>query len=86
MTRNSLHRHPRVNFINILLAAFTRGDPENAKKGSQLVSLFCAFGSSRTKAVCKMLVKLTPDEVHILVAMSESTGYRVTHLVETSAK
>jgi len=50
-----------VNFANILRNAFTCIDPESAKKCSQAVNLFCAFGSVRVKALSKMLMNLTPD-------------------------
>jgi len=35
---------PGVNFINVLRTAFMRTDPKSAKKHSQAVSLFGAFG------------------------------------------
>jgi len=35
---------PGVNFINILRAAFTREEPESAKKTVKLSIFFCAFG------------------------------------------
>jgi len=41
---NNAYKKPSVNFMNILQAAFTCADPESAKKDSQVVSLFCAFG------------------------------------------
>jgi len=33
-----------VNFINVLHAAFTHTNPKSAKKDSQVVNIFCAFG------------------------------------------
>ncbi len=37
---------PGVNFISILRTAFMRADPEIAKKGSQVVSLFAISGTA----------------------------------------
>ena len=51
---------PRVNFTNILRAAFTRVDPKSAKKMLNLTVFFALLGSVRVKAACRMLVKLTP--------------------------
>jgi len=51
---------PGVYFINILRAAFTNTDPENAKKTDNFTVFFALLGSTRVKALCKMLVKLTP--------------------------
>ena len=51
----------RVNFTNVLRAAFKRADPKSAKKTVNSSS-FCALGiSARVKAAHRMLVKLTPD-------------------------
>jgi len=62
-TRLSLtHAHTQegVNFTNILCAAFKQADPRSAKKYSQVIILFCAFGiCAQIKALSKMLVKLT---------------------------
>ncbi len=44
----------RVNFINILQAASTPPDPKNAKKDSQIVSLFLSFQDLGTQ---KLLVE-----------------------------
>ncbi len=49
-----------VNFINVLWAAFTCADPESAKRAVKLSTSFLALlRSARTKAACKMLMKLT---------------------------
>jgi len=48
-----------------LLEAFMCTDPKSAKKIDDLTVFFVLLGSSRVKAVCKMLVKLTPDVVGI---------------------
>ena len=37
-------KKPRVNFTNVLRAAFALVDPKSAKKDSQNKQLFCAFG------------------------------------------
>jgi len=50
-----------VNFINILLAAFTGADPKSAYKYSQAINLFALLGSARVKALCKMMVNSTPE-------------------------
>ena len=42
---------PGVNFINVLLAAFTHEDPERAKKQLNLTVFFALLGSARVKAV-----------------------------------
>ncbi len=50
---------PGVNFINILQAAFTRADPESAKKELQLDCLCCSFEICASKAAYRTLMKLT---------------------------
>ena len=52
-----------VNFTIILQAAFTRADPESAKKIVKLPvsSFFPLLGSASVKAARRTLVKLTPD-------------------------
>ena len=50
----------RVNFTNILWAAFTCADPKSAKKAAELDCFFVFLGSSRAKVARWMLVKLTP--------------------------
>ncbi len=53
---------PGVNFINVLRAAFTRADPESAKKTVKLSVFFALSGSVKSvKAAHRTLVKLTPD-------------------------
>ncbi len=47
-----------VNFINILLAAFTGADPKRAKKDSQIVSLYAFSGSALAIAARRTLMKL----------------------------
>jgi len=57
---------PWVNFfINILRAAFTRADPEWAKKTENLTVFFVLSGSAHIKAAGRMLVKLTPDVIDV---------------------
>ncbi len=51
---------PGVNFINILLSAYTCSDPESAKKTDGLTVFFVLLESLSIKAARKMLVKLTP--------------------------
>jgi len=51
---------PRVNFTNILGTAFTPTDPKSAKKTDGLTVFFVLLGSVLVKAMCEMLVKLTP--------------------------
>ena len=50
---------PRVNFTNILQAAFTRTDPKSAKKDSQVTQLFVLLGSALVKAAHKHVGKFT---------------------------
>jgi len=52
---------PAVNFINILRAAFMCTDPKSAKRTDDLIVIFVLSGSACVKAVCKMLLKSTPD-------------------------
>jgi len=51
---------PELNFINILLTAFTRIDPKRVKKTVKLSIFFMLLGSTSLKAARKMLVTLTP--------------------------
>ena len=60
----------RVNFTNILQAAFTRADPKSAKKTVKLSSFIVLLGTERVKAACRTLVKLTP----ICVALPFNRG------------
>jgi len=50
----------RVDITNILRAAFARADPNSAKNRVKLSVSFALLGSDLVKALCKMLVKLTP--------------------------
>ncbi len=51
-----------VDFINILPAAFARADPESAKNW-QLDCLFAILKYVCIITACRMLMKLTPDNV-----------------------
>jgi hypothetical protein len=42
-----------LNFINVLLTAFTLEEPKSVKKESQVISLFTLLGSTSVKADCK---------------------------------
>jgi len=44
-----------VNFINVLIAAYTRADPESAKKTDNLTVFFALSGSACIKAARKCL-------------------------------
>jgi len=63
LPRTPLHSlsTPRVNFVNVLRAAFACTDPENAKKTVKLSVLFALLGSAGLKAAHRTLVKLIPD-------------------------
>ncbi len=49
-----------VNFTNIIQAAFTHADPEQAKKTDNLTVFFMLLGSLGIKALLKTLMKKTP--------------------------
>jgi len=49
-----------VNFINVLLEAFTRTDPKRVKTQFSCLYLFALLGSGCVKTLRKMLMKLTP--------------------------
>ncbi len=49
-----------VNFTNILQAAFECADPKNVKKIDNLTIFFALLVSECAKAVCRMLMKLSP--------------------------
>ncbi len=50
-----------VNFVNILLEAFTFENPKSAKKNTVKLSVYFAlFGSAHVKASSILLMKLTP--------------------------
>jgi len=51
---------PRVDFIKILPEAFTWADPKSAKRQSSC-QFFVLLGSACSKAVRRMLMKLTPN-------------------------
>ena len=48
---------PRVNFTNILQAAFTLADSKSAKKDSQVKQLFALLGSLSVKADHRMFLR-----------------------------
>ncbi len=50
-----------VNFINVLLAAFAPQIPKVQKKTDNLTVFFTLLGSTCIKAVCRTLMKLTPN-------------------------
>jgi len=55
----------RVNFTNILQAAFGRKDPTSAKKDTDdLIVFFCFWYLRLLKLRVNMLVKLTTDRPH----------------------
>jgi len=49
-----------VNFINVLLTAFTLPDHKSVKKTVKLSIFFTLLGSTSVKAVRRTLMKLTP--------------------------
>jgi len=49
-----------VNFIKVLLTAFTQADQKTQKKADNLTVFFGLLGSALLKPARKMLVKLTP--------------------------
>jgi len=51
---------PRVNFTNVLKAAFARENHKSAKKTVILYCLFALFGFLQIKAMHKQVGKLTP--------------------------
>jgi len=54
-----------VNFTNILHAAFAHADPKSAKKKiDDLTVFFVLLGSAPVKALHKILVKSTPDDLY----------------------
>ena len=59
--------NPAVNFTSILQAAFTRKDPKSAIKLLNLTVFFAFLGSLRVKAAGRILVKLTPCYLIVLV-------------------
>jgi len=49
-------------FNNVLPAAFICTDPKSVKIRSSCQYLFALLGSAHTKALCTMLMKLTPGQ------------------------
>jgi len=64
---------PGVNFINVLLAAFTRADPESVKFQLSHQYHFMLLGSARVKALRKTLMKLTPSQLLNWLDSDQST-------------
>jgi len=62
--RTAVIGKPGVNFINMLLAAFTHVDPKTANKYSKIIVFFALLGSACLKALLKTLMKLTPSKVN----------------------
>ncbi len=59
---NLMQERSRVNFINVLQAAFARSDPKDAKKTVKLTVSIALSGSAGKKAAHRMLMKLTPAD------------------------
>ena len=51
---------PRVNFIDVLRAAFMCADPKSAKDTVKPSVFYMLSGSALVKDGCKMLMKSTP--------------------------
>jgi hypothetical protein len=49
-----------IKVINVLHTAFTLADPKSIKKTVKLSIFFTLSGYTSVKAVCRMLMKLTP--------------------------
>jgi len=68
----------KVNFINVLGAAFTCADPKSAKKTYNLTVFIALLGYVQVKAARKMLVKSTPqsqgDQFHHHFVISFCAG------------
>jgi len=64
---------PGVNFINILLAAFTLGDTKSLKKIDNLSVIFMHLGSLSVKAEQKKLVKSSPGVNFINILLEAFT-------------
>ena len=60
----------KVNFTNILRAAFTHADPKIAKKDIQLKQLFLLSGSACVKAARKHVDKIDPRSVYSKIQKS----------------
>jgi len=69
-----------VNFINILQAAFTRTDPNSAKKTDNLTAFFVHLGSARVKAAHRTLMKLTPG-FHFCDASFSNYNWKFSNLI-----
>jgi len=50
-----------LNFINVLLPAFTLTDPKSVRTQSSRQYLFTLLGSAHIKAIRRALMKLTPS-------------------------
>ncbi len=66
---------PGFNFIN---AVFTIANPESVKKTVN-VQPFCTFEISHPKAVCKTLMKLTPDKSQNCKYQNQNFGPKIAH-------
>ncbi len=55
-----------VNFTNVLRTAFTLIDPESVKNTVKSL-LFTLLGSTSIKAVCRTLMKLSPNSTEFVV-------------------
>jgi len=64
---------PRVNFTYVLRAAFTLVGPKNAKWHCRLDCFFTYSGSMCIKAVRRMLMKLSPEELSQLLHVKSKT-------------
>ena len=70
----------RVNFNNVLAAAFVRADPKSAKKTDNFTVFFALSGSACVKVANRTLMKLTqsvyPSTFNHLVLYRVCHGFR----------
>jgi len=65
----------RVNFINVLQAAFTLIDPKSVKKIDNLPVFFALLGPAQVNTVHRTLMKLTPG-VNFINILRASFSYK----------
>ncbi len=77
---------PGVNFINVLREIFTLEDAESARKTVKLSVFFVLYGSVRTKASHRTLMKLNPvvNFINTLHKAFTHVDYKVTKLTVKS--
>jgi len=75
----SLTTSSGIDFTNILCAAFLHADSKSAKRNNDTTVIFAILRFAHVKALCKTLVKLTPEEQRQIFTHTEGLCVVASH-------